>query len=73
MSDPSSSPPGWFPDPLERYEHRYFNGSSWTSDVSTGGQRSVDPLGTHPGPVHERSNKDATAAIVMGSISLVIS
>lgn len=72
VSDPSSSPSGWFPDPLERYEHRYFNGESWTSDVSTGGQRSVDPQGAHPGPDHARSNKAATAAVVMGSISIVI-
>ena len=76
VSDPSSSPSGWFPDPLDRYDHRYFNGTSWTSDVSADGVRSVDPLGAGPGPGSgpggDRSNKAATAAVVMGSVSLVI-
>lgn len=81
MSDPSS-PSGWFPDPLGRYEFRFFNGRTWTSDVSNDGQRYVDPLGTAAnapgvagGPTgvpDPRSNKSATAAIVMGSIALVI-
>lgn len=74
MSDPSF-PSGWFPDPLGRYEFRFFNGRSWTSDVSDGGQRYVDPLGTTPsGPTGsgDSSNKPATAAVVMGSIALVI-
>ena len=43
-------PAGWFPDPLGRYDHRWFNGTTWTSDVSLDGQRFVDPLGTSPGP-----------------------
>lgn len=76
MPDPSSLQPGWFPDPLGRYDHRYFNGSMWTSDVSTGGERFVDPHGTAPtaldygarGP----NNSAATAAVVMGSIGAAI-
>lgn len=35
---------GWFPDPLGRYEHRWYNGTTWTADVSVDGQRYVDPL-----------------------------
>jgi hypothetical protein len=35
---------GWFPDPTGRYEFRFFNGVSWTADVSVHGQRYVDPL-----------------------------
>lgn len=66
-------PSGWFPDPLGRYDHRYFNGSTWTSDVSTDGRRSVDPLGTSPGNVPADSgNGAATAAVVMGSVGLAI-
>ena len=68
-------PSGWFPDPLDRYDHRYFNGTSWTSDVSTGGQRFVDPLGTGPGHVAgggRPTNGPATAAVVMGSVGLAI-
>lgn len=44
----NTSPAGWFPDPLGRYEYRYFNGDVWTADVSIGGNRLVDPDGTAP-------------------------
>ena len=37
--------PGWYPDPSGRFEFRFHNGSLWTADVSTNGQRYVDPLG----------------------------
>jgi hypothetical protein len=67
------APSGWFPDPLGRHEHRYFNGSTWTSDVADGGQRSVDPFGTTPGPAAGAgSNSAATGAVVMGSIGLAL-
>lgn len=36
---------GWFPDPVGRYEFRYFNGETWTPDVSVDGERYVDPHG----------------------------
>ena len=75
MPDPTSTPSGWFPDPLERYDHRYFNGTTWTSDVSSGGQRYVDPLGTGPGRpagTGRTTNGAATAAVVTGSIGLAI-
>lgn len=76
VSEPTSTPAGWFPDPLGRYDHRYFNGSSWTSDVSSGGQRFVDPLGNGPSaPGHaagDTSNGAATAAVVMGSVGVAI-
>jgi len=35
--------PGWLPDPTGRHEHRYWDGSYWTSDVSDGGVTSFDP------------------------------
>jgi hypothetical protein len=41
--------PGWFPDPVGRYEYRYFNGEQWTPDVSLHGARYVDPNGVTPG------------------------
>jgi Protein of unknown function (DUF2510) len=40
------STPGWYPDPSRRFELRYFNGQRWTGDVSTHGQRMIDPAGT---------------------------
>ncbi len=76
MPEPTPTPSGWFPDPLGRFDHRYFNGAAWTSDVSTGGQRFVDPLGTGPnapgyGTTSPR-NGLATAAVVTGSIGVAI-
>jgi hypothetical protein len=64
-------PSGWFPDPNGRHEHRYFNGRTWTADVSDGGQRSIDPLGSGPSPAAayvpaRRGNGMATAALVCG-------
>ncbi len=59
-SPPSST--GWYPDPTTRFEFRYFNGQSWTADVSAGGRRFVDSLGT-PG---KRRDGRATAAMVLG-------
>jgi hypothetical protein len=72
---PSATPPGWFPDPLERYEHRYFNGTTWTSDVSNNGQRMVDPLGTGPGygaTGPQQGNGMATAALTCGIIGTLV-
>jgi hypothetical protein len=56
VSEPTSPPAGWFPDPLGRYEFRWFNGVAWTADVSMHGQRMVDPVplqtaATHAGVV----------------------
>jgi hypothetical protein len=83
MTDPSRSsapgafPAGWFPDPLGRYEHRWFNGTTWTSDVSTDGQRYVDPLGIAGGPsiggqTAPEGNGPATAAITCGIIGMLL-
>jgi len=72
---PSTTPAGWFPDPLGRHEHRYFNGVSWTSDVSDGGQRLVDPFGTLPGYQSSGTpggNGLATAALTCGIIGTLI-
>ena len=41
---PDATPAGWFPDPLRRYDHRWYNGTSWTADVSIDGRRFVDPV-----------------------------
>lgn len=35
---------GWKPDPLSRHEYRYWNGSTWTQDVSDGGVTGSDPI-----------------------------
>jgi hypothetical protein len=72
---------------MGRFEYRYHNGQAWTADVSTGGQRYVDPLsppgpggarqgpvgGTLPPPAARRAgNGMALAGMVCGIVSLVI-
>lgn len=38
------APAGWYPDPLGRHEHRYWDGAQWTDHASSGGQSISDPL-----------------------------
>jgi hypothetical protein len=42
--------PGWYPDPLQRFEHRYWDGEIWTEWVSTAGQLAID---TEPVPGYD--------------------
>ncbi|MBC49858.1 MAG: hypothetical protein CMF24_09075 [Ilumatobacter sp.] len=75
---------GWHPDPANRFELRYHNGRAWTADVSTNGERFVDPAGSRPkapnvGQQIQAStnaavdrNALATASMVLGIISLCI-
>jgi Protein of unknown function (DUF2510) len=59
---------GWHSDPTSRYELRYFNGETWTADVSAAGRRFVDPLGT-PGRLRDGR---ATAAMVLGIVGVLV-
>jgi uncharacterized protein YxjI len=34
----------WYPDPVGRFEFRWWDGSNWTGSVSSGGQVTQDPL-----------------------------
>jgi uncharacterized protein YxjI len=43
MSSPST-PPNWYPDPTGRFESRWFDGTNWTDQVSSGGQTQTDPM-----------------------------
>ena len=42
--------PGWQPDPTGRHEYRYWDGGTWTDDVSDAGDTSVDPAPGLPAP-----------------------
>jgi len=37
---------GWHRDPYGRAQHRYWDGGRWTEHIASGGQSSVDPLGS---------------------------
>jgi hypothetical protein len=71
--------PGWYPDPSRRFEYRFHNGSLWTADVSTNGQRYVDPLGAAPTPsqpfvpsVARERNGFALASMILGIVAVSI-
>ena len=38
-----SSPAGWFSDPFDRHEKRYWDGSLWTEHVASRGRQDTDP------------------------------
>ena len=42
----AASSASWYPDPLGRHEHRYWDGSEWTEHVSDAGALTTDPLAT---------------------------
>ena len=44
MADPQSWPPGWFPDPTGRHDHRWWDGAAWTAHVADAGVAALDPL-----------------------------
>jgi len=51
MSDNETAPQdntGWHPDPLGRYQYRYWEGTEWSGHVSTAGVSAWDPLELTP-------------------------
>jgi hypothetical protein len=60
---------GWYPDPDGSHDLRYYNGQTWTGDVSTAGIRAVEPLGAGdsiaPGP-------SGVVPMVLGIVSMTI-
>ena len=41
---PAPPPAGWYPDPAQRHEYRYWDGAVWTPQVADRGQATLDPL-----------------------------
>jgi hypothetical protein len=35
---------GWFPDPMQRHQFRWWTGAGWSEHVSDGGTSGIDPL-----------------------------
>ncbi len=48
MSGREGWPEGWYPDPCERWEQRWWSGSTWTSWVRSHELLAVDPLAYRP-------------------------
>lgn len=79
MANDGGVRPGWYADPLGRFELRYHNGTTWTADVSTGGERFVDPSGIDLGQQTARADATqnaptslATASMVLGIVAVAI-
>lgn len=35
---------GWHPDPVDRHQHRYHDGTKWTDNVADNGVQTIDPI-----------------------------
>jgi hypothetical protein len=74
VANDSGAQPGWYADPLRRFELRWYNGTTWTADVSHGGERFVDPLGiavsADVAPSAGSASGLATASMVLGIVAL---
>lgn len=60
------APAGWYPDPLGRFEFRYWDGAAWTDQAARDGQTVVDPLDGSP------TSPDADPAQVAGTEGLAV-
>lgn len=62
-------PQGWYSDPTGRHTYRYWDGSSWSNQVSDGGTAGADPVEldastaiTPPAPGTQAPGAEPTAA-----------
>ncbi|MEX2100661.1 MAG: DUF4328 domain-containing protein [Acidimicrobiia bacterium] len=62
----SSGGGGWHPDPLARFDYRYWDGAIWTDWVSTDGRMSIDP---QPVPGYESPGDESPGGVSPGEDS----
>jgi len=73
---------GWYPDPVGRHELRYWDGATWTDNVSDLGQASVDPVEAPPAqsaaavpitPAGEKpAPRGAKKLVILGAVLLLL-
>ncbi len=70
-----TSAPGWYPDPLEHAEVRYYDGRAWTTHVASGGKTSEDSLvaaaATAP-PATPRPKPSRPAVVGAAAMALLV-
>jgi hypothetical protein len=68
------TPSGWYADPYNRHEHRFFDGERWTHDVSDGGVQAIDdPAAASPAIVPPIATPRSAAAVaVTGEPTVVV-
>jgi hypothetical protein len=47
----AQQPAGWYTDPTSKYNYRYWSGTQWSNQVSTGGSTGTDPDPMDPNAV----------------------
>ncbi len=47
----AQQPAGWYTDPTSKYNYRYWSGTQWSNQVSTGGSTGTDPDPMDPSAV----------------------
>lgn len=62
----SQAPADWYPDPLHRFEVRYWDGAEWTEHVSTQGSQARDPLTPAAPPSDPRAKTVQRAVKAVG-------
>lgn len=65
---------GWHRDPTGRSDHRYWNGTSWTDQVSKAGDQSTDPISgdyAPPPATPGRTKKRRVWPWVVGTILVI--
>jgi hypothetical protein len=73
---------GWYPDPVDRHELRYWDGATWIGNVADLGQASVDPVevppaqSTTPAPYAPAGEKPASRGakklVILGAVLLLL-
>lgn len=62
MPEAVAWPPGWFPDPTGRHDHRWWDGAAWTGHVADAGVASHDALPPSPGATSPAAARVGAAA-----------
>jgi uncharacterized protein YxjI len=62
-------PANWHPDPLGRFEHRYWDGREWTHHVSTHGRQEIDrPVALAPVPTVTRASRKVQQQVLRAGV-----
>ena len=64
-----STPAGWYPDPTNRHQNRWFDGNDWTDHVADGQAVSTDPVQGGPAAASTQPTPAATPDPAATSVS----
>lgn len=67
MDETPTWPPGWFPDPTGRHDHRWWDGAAWTAHVADAGVAGRDPLDGDRGGAGGAPGRPTTAPLASGA------